>query len=233
MYVRSQDTPSNGKTQPEALAADVLRSEADHRIANNLALIVSLVRLRARAVVQKPGPVEREAVQALLDDVATRVEMVARLHRMLSRPSQHELIDVGAYLREICTSVAASLAGSRVTLSQDANVCLVQPDQALSLGLLIVELMTNAMKYAHPTGVAVKIHVGCRHTADGGLILDFADDGIGLPENFDPLVDGGLGFRLVRSLGDQLGASLSFDSDPLGTRFRLEVPAPVHAVAAE
>ncbi len=232
MCVRSQDTPSNGKIHPAALAADILRSEADHRIANNLALIVSLVRLRARAVVQKPGPIERDAVQALLDDVATRVDMVARLHRLLSRPSQHELIDVNAYLQEICASLAASLAGARVTLLHDTSSCLVQPDQALSLGLLIIELMTNAVKYAHPTGVAVKIHIGCRHTADGGLILDFADDGIGLPENFDPLVDGGLGFRLVRSLGDQLGASLNFDSDALGTRFRLEMP-PAQAVAAE
>lgn len=212
---------------------DVLRSESDHRIANNLALIIGLLRLRSRALIQKPGPIARDEVCILLEDIATRVDTVARLHRILSRPSRHESVDVADFLQEICGSLAASLGGRRVVLSQDAEFCLLPPDHALALGLLVVELMTNAVKYAHPAGLEVKIRVICRQTRDGKLIVDFSDDGVGLPENFDPKVDGGLGFRLVRSLGHQLGAAISFDSDELGTRIRVEMPVGVMAEVAE
>jgi two-component sensor histidine kinase len=226
----------NREAESPRLAPDhPMRSEADHRIANNLALIVGLVRMRARAVVQKTGPMEREEVRLLLEDVASRVDTVARLHRMLSRPSRQVFGNLAHYLREICESLNASLAPEgRIIFSQDADAsCGLPPDQALSLGLLVSELMTNSVKYAHPTGVPVEIYVGCYHADDGRLVVEFSDDGIGLPENFDPLADGGLGLRLVRSLSEQLGAKIRFDSDALGTRFRLEMPPAAVAVAAE
>jgi two-component sensor histidine kinase len=234
MYMFPSAAPPNGKIHPLD-DSDFLRGESDHRIANNLALIVGLVRLRARAVVQKPGPIARDEVRLLLDDIATRVEAVARLHRMLSRPSRQALVEVGDYLQEICASLTTSLsADGRVLLSYEtAASCLLPPEQALSLGLLIIELMTNSVKYAHPTGVAGKIHIACRQTAGGGLVVNFSDDGVGLPENLDPMTDGGLGFRLVRSLAEQLGATVGFDHGPLGTRVRLEMRAAVRAEAAE
>ncbi len=89
--------------------------------------------------------------------------------------------------------------------------------------MLMSELVTNAVKYAHPTGLPAQIEVVCRQTARD-LIIEIADDGIGLPENFDPLTDGGLGFRIVRSLASQLGATVRFDSDALGTRVQLKLP---------
>jgi two-component sensor histidine kinase len=232
MYMASHRGEASGKIRP--LASDaLLGNEADHRIANNLALIVSLVRMRARAVVQKSGAMQREEVRQLLEDVASRVDTVARLHRMLSRPSRQVFSNLAHYLREICESLNSSLAPQgRVTFSQDADMsCGLSPEQALSLGLLVSELMTNSVKYAHPTGIPVKIYVGCHHAEDGRLVIDFSDDGIGLPEHFDPLIDGGLGLRLVRSLGQQLGARIKFDTDALGTRFRLEMPE--SAVAAD
>jgi two-component sensor histidine kinase len=223
MYMKPN--PADPRDKIHYLFGDVLRTESDHRIANNLALIVGLMRMRARAVAQKPGPMDREEVRLLLDDVACRIDTVARLHRMLSRPSRQVFGNLAHYLREICESLISSLAPSGgVIFSQDVDLsCGLPPDQALSLGLLISELMTNSVKYAHPTGVPTKIKIACSHAEDGGLLVDYADDGIGLPENFDPMVDGGLGLRLVRSLGEQLGASIRFDHDELGTRFRLEM----------
>lgn len=224
MYIPPSDRLQTGKIR--ALGeSDFLRGESDHRIANNLALIVGLLRLRARAVMQKPGPIERDEVRLLLDDIATRVETVARLHRMLSRPSRQALVEIGDYLQEICASLTASLsADGRILLSHDtAASCLLPPEQALSLGLLIIELMTNSVKYAHPTGLPAHIEVACRQTARD-LILEITDDGVGLPENFDPMVDGGLGLRVVRSLTAQLGATVRFDSNPLGTRVQVKMP---------
>src|SRR4051794_9467846 len=80
----------------------VLDREADHRIANNLGLIVSLLRLRARAVGQQSGTMDRTEVSLLLDDVAARVDTVARLHRMLSHSFPDSVVDLSAYLRELC-----------------------------------------------------------------------------------------------------------------------------------
>jgi len=203
----------------------ILGREADHRIANNLGLIISLLRMRARSVTQRPGKIDRDEVGVLLEDIAARVETVARLHRMLSQSYRHALVDLGIYLRELCASLTGSLvANSKMTFSHDTGTCALPPDQVLTLGLLVSELVTNAVKYAHPTGLPVKIALHCRPSADS-IVVEFSDDGVGLPENFDPQVDGGLGLRIVRSLAAQLQAKIAFESSPLGTGVRLEIPA--------
>jgi two-component sensor histidine kinase len=206
----------------------VLDREADHRIANNLGLIVGLLRLRARAVVQREGKMERAEVSMLLEDIAARVETVAGLHRMLSHSYRNALVDLGAYLRELCASLATSLSSNaQVQVSHHTQeACVLPPDQVLTVGMLVSELITNSVKYAHPTGLAVKIDITCGPGAAGNLMIEIADDGVGLPENFDPMVDGGLGLRVVRSLAAQLGGAIQFHSNPLGTRVRLEMPAP-------
>jgi two-component sensor histidine kinase len=71
--------------------------------------------------------------------------------------------------------------------------------------------------------------ITCQQNAAGNLVIEIADDGIGLPENFDPKTDGGLGFRIVRSLASQLGATIHFDSSELGTSVRLEMPVPAYS----
>jgi len=202
----------------------VLDREADHRIANNLGMIVSLLRLRARAVGQQGGTMDRADVSLLLDEVAARVDTVARLHRMLSHSYRDSLVDLTAYLRELCVSLTSSLSSdARLHFSQQTDACVLPPDQVLTLGLLTSELVTNSVKYAHPTGLPAHIEVACRQTARD-LILEITDDGVGLPENFDPMVDGGLGLRVVRSLTAQLGATVRFDSNPLGTRVQVKMP---------
>jgi two-component sensor histidine kinase len=204
-----------------------LDQEADHRIANNLGLIIGLLRMRSRAVVQGSGRMDRQEVGELLEDIAARVEAVARLHRMLSQSYRHALVDLGGYLRELCTSLTTSLsAHARVVCTHETDAsCVLPPDQVLTVGLLVSELVTNSVKHAHPTGLPVKMEIRCGQTATGNLVIDIADDGIGLPENFDPTVDGGLGLRVVRSLAAQLRATIAFQSSPLGTNVRIELPA--------
>jgi two-component sensor histidine kinase len=205
----------------------ILGREADHRIANNLGLINSLLRLRARSVAQGRGKMERAEVSGLLEDIAARVDTVAKLHRLLSQSHRHTEVDVGGYLRELTASVTGSLSPQtkvRVT-HQAEDDCTLAPDQVLALGMLVSELVTNSVKYAHPSGLPVKIDIDCRETDSGGIAIEIADDGIGLPENFDPMTGGRLGLRMVRSLAAQLGGSIRFDSSPLGTCARLELPA--------
>ena len=222
--------PTPELPSPELLLAQdnvVLDREADHRIANNLGLIVSLLRQRARAVGRQTGTMERAEVSLLLDDIAARVDLVARLHRMLSQSHPNALLDLGDYLRQLCDSLTKSLSpGDRVHLSyRTDDICMLAPDQVLTVGLLVSELITNSVKYAHPAGLPVRIQVMCSQ-ADGCLIVEIADDGVGLPEGFDPMIDGGLGLRVVRSLAAQLGATIRFASNALGTLVSLQVPVP-------
>src|SRR3954468_9804485 len=123
----------------------VLDHEADHRIANNLGMIVSLLRLRARSLAGQAGSMDCAEVSRLLDDVAARVDTVARLHRMLSHSCRNAMVDLGSYLRELCASLTASLSpGTRVrVLHKSDEACALPPDQVLTLGLLASELVTN------------------------------------------------------------------------------------------
>jgi two-component sensor histidine kinase len=92
-----------------------------------------------------------------------------------------------------------------------------------SLTLIVCEILTNAMKYAHPTGIAVVMTVSCESRSDGTLVLSISDDGVGLPEGFDPSKDGGVGFKIIRTLASEIGAKLDIASDNLGVTFRIAV----------
>ncbi|MBK8209504.1 MAG: ATP-binding protein [Rhodospirillales bacterium] len=89
---------------------------------------------------------------------------------------------------------------------------------------MISEIIINAIKHAHPSGVTGRLTVRCVRRTDGQLVIEVKDDGVGLPEGFDPASDGGLGLRLVQLLSRQLNATCRFDSTALGLDFRLEVP---------
>ena len=104
--------------------------------------------------------------------------------------------------------------------------CIATSGQVVPLCLIVTELVTNALKYAHPAGVHGTIAVGCRKQADGTLVVEVADDGVGLPEDFDMAADGGLGARTIRVLARQLDAQFDFRSGPIGLRFFLRVPPP-------
>ena len=208
-------------------SVDATIAEADHRIANNLTLISGLLRLHSRQLARGQGAIERKDVKLLLDDVAGRIQTVARLHALLARGARHHSLELSTYLPDVCRSATSSLASSDgVRLScRIAEGCIVPPDTALSLGLMICELVTNSVKYAHPSGLPVVITLDCMRGGNGELLLAYADDGVGLPDGFDPKVDGGIGFLLVRSRAEHLNAQYRFEHDCLGLRFYLTIPA--------
>ena len=82
----------------------------------------------------------------------------------------------------------------------------------------------NAIKYAHPSGIPVRIEIACSRKADGGLLLTISDDGVGLPEGFDAEQDGGMGFKMIRTLAGSLKAGLEIQSTSLGLSLCLDVP---------
>ena len=203
--------------------ADIRLAEANHRIANNLALLSAVLRRQAAEVVRGRGSVSRARAGLLLTEASQRVVAIGNLHAMLAKRPRATMVDIGDHLRQVCVALLSSLAGpTSIELSQSFTTsCLVPVDGIVPLTLIVTELVTNSVKYAHPAGVPGKISLTGGRQADGTLVIEFADDGVGLPEGFDPAVDGGFGFRLTRVLAQQIGATMTFKSTVLGLHVRL------------
>lgn len=186
--------------------------EADHRIANHLGMLSGYVRLKAAGVDGE--------TRLLLETIGAQVDAVGRLHRALAAHGQHGAVDLSEHLRMICAPFAAGLAGGAKLIQDIPTACPVRADQVLPLSQIVSEVVTNAFKYAQGGVVLVR----CRRGEAGGVEIEVVDDGPGLPAGFDPGADGGLGFRLIRALSRQVGASLAFESAGQGLSVRLTLP---------
>jgi two-component sensor histidine kinase len=193
-------------------------NEADHRIANSLAVISGLVRVRARAD-------QGHANEIFLLEIADRIDTVAKLHRLIAHPNS-DAIELHVYLQEICQRLGSALA----TTAAPSFSVFCPPNQtvpfnvAMPVGLITAELFSNSLKYAHPTGLPAKISVSCNAIpadAPTALLFAYEDDGVGFPEDFDISNDGNLGMRFIRSLSDQLHGTQKWICDPLGIHFEL------------
>jgi two-component sensor histidine kinase len=134
-------------------------------------------------------------------------------------------IDVVSYLETIAEGIISGLSMTeKIRLQADFPSRFVLPlDKAIPLGLIVGELVTNSIKYAHPTGITGVIRIeSSRH--NGAIVIEVSDDGVGLPEGFDPIATDDAGLAMVRALAVQLGASISFDNHGLGLSCTLRMP---------
>jgi len=200
-------------------------AEADHRIANNLASLSGVVRLQRHAISKSGRTFTTDQVCMLLDDIEARIEVTAKLHRSLARAVNGKGVNLGEFVEEISEMIGSLGSQGNMELTVDATCDgYIDARHALHAGLITAELLTNASKYAHPTGLPVKVHIHCETKDDGSFMLEVTDDGVGFPENFDPSIDGGLGFQLMRALTNGLNAELQFEHDSLGVCARLVKP---------
>jgi two-component sensor histidine kinase len=215
-----------GDDLTHASPADIMVGESNHRIANNLTLIAGLLRLQAADVAKAGRTLSAEDACLLLEEVGGRIETVGRLHRLLADVGHTETLDLHQFMHDIAEAAIGSMsrAGDMILAETLPGVCSIPAHQALPLGFVVGELVTNAVKYAHPTGVKGRVEVICDPRPEGAILVQIVDDGVGLPEGFDPRHGGGLGMRMVRMLADQLGASLSFQSSAIGLTVRLLIP---------
>lgn len=204
-----------------------LIQEADHRIANHLAMLAAFVRLKELELARDPAVPTAEAVQILLETIRTQTDAVARLHRSLASNGRHVFSDLAEHLHATCAPLASLLAGRVEVIGDFSPGCQVAPDQVLPLTQIVSEAITNAVKHAYPPGRCGKITVRSRRDARGGFVVEIADDGPGLPPGLDPAVAGGLGLRLMRALSKQLGGRLEFQSRNPGALVRLTFPTGV------
>ena len=204
---------------------DVGLAESDHRIANNLASLSSAIRLQRNAISRSGKNLTAAQVCLLLGDISARIEVTAKLHKSLALSDHGNGVNLGNFLREIAGMIVALGGEGKMKLTVDCTSDgHIEPRHALHAGLITAELLTNASKYAHPTGLPVKVNIRCETKSDGSFAVEVTDDGIGFPENFDPLTDGGLGFQLMRALANGLGAELQFEHSSLGVCARIVKP---------
>ena len=200
-------------------------AEADHRIANNLASLSGVVRLQRNAIFKSGKSFAAGQVCILLDDISARIEVMAKLHKSLALSNNGNGVNLGEFLQEIAEMIGTLGPEARMDLTVDnSGAGYIDPRHALHAGLVTAELLTNASKYAHPTGLAVKVHIRCETNDDGSFMVEVTDDGVGFPESFDPSIDGGLGFQLMRALANGLNAELNFEHSSLGVCARLVRP---------
>lgn len=187
----------------------VLMQELQHRVANSLQIIASVILHTARKT-------HSEETRMYLTDAHSRVMSVAELQRQLSETSVGD-VELRAYFTALCTSISASMIRDpgQIVLSVDSDDSLSTADVSVSLGLIVTELVINSLKYAFPDGRAGRIVV--RYRSQGsGWTLSVSDNGAGMPK--DPAVaTPGLGTSIVRALAQQLKADISVADGHPGT----------------
>lgn len=202
-------------------------SEANHRIANSLALLVGSVRMQAIAIKKHGETFSNAEVRHLLDGITARISTISQLHRILSVSKPDGVISLKPHLHDVTDALTAAFSSSeqQVRVMHTGADCLVQMRHVQPIALILCEVFINAMKYAHPTGVPLIMVVDCEPAADGRLVLTISDDGVGLPDGFIPAQQGGMGFKVIHRLAQEVGGDLQIQSTHLGLSFRLSLPA--------
>jgi two-component sensor histidine kinase len=191
---------------------DILLQEMNHRVANSLQIIASILLLKARTV-------RSEETRLHLQDAHRRVISAASLQQHLQASGAGETIEVGPYLSKLCETLAASMIGEdrpisvRVTAVGGTATC----SQAVSLGLIVTELVINALKHAFAEDVCDgRVAVGY-DVVGSGWNLSVSDNGQGMPEGTPSADKLGLGTALIKALAQQLEARVEIITGPKGT----------------
>lgn len=185
----------------------VLLQEMQHRVANSLQIIASILMLKARAVTS-------EEIRFHLKDAHQRVLSVAEVQSHLHASGGVDQIEVGVYLTKLCASLAASMIGEDqpIDLRVVSDHGMIGSDKAVSIGLIVTELVINAIKYAFPTTRSeARIVITFEGDADDWS-LSVVDNGVGHASAVTPAVVGGLGTVIVQALVKQLEASMVVNS---------------------
>ncbi len=194
---------------------EALLQEVHHRVKNNLQVIISLLHLQS-------GYVKDRDAYGVFKDSESRIKSMALVHEKLYRSRDLSRIDSGDYIQDLTRDLVASyrLVSSPIELTLDIEDTVLGIDTAVHCGLIINELVSNALKYAFPDGREGEIRVAMRRAAGEEYTLEVRDNGVGLPDNFEHKGTDTLGLQLVRTLVDHLEGAMRVDRRD-GTAFEI------------
>ena len=204
---------------------DVLLGEVHHRVKNNLQIVHSLLDLQSARI-------DDELVREMLRDSQNRIRSMALIHQTLYQSKDFAGVDFGNFLDTLIPTLISSygIDPSRIALSIKADDVQLPLNAAVPAGLLVNELISNALKHAFPDGRAGEITVMLRSDADRGaaanlIVLTVSDDGVGIPDGLNLQQTDTLGLQLVALLTDQLHGKLDIRrQDPTQFVIEFEVP---------
>lgn len=187
----------------------LLTREMSHRVKNSLSVVGSLLRLSA-------GTLTDEAAKALLGDAEHRVATIAKVHDHLWRGEKVDEIDLGAFVRQLCDDLGETVGAIQILC--DADSMPVSADYAIPVGLIVNELVTNALKYAYEPEQDGTVEVALRR-GDTDIALSVMDFGKGLPADFDIHAPRkSFGLRVIASLIRQINGTMEAHKAQTGTR---------------
>jgi chemotaxis protein methyltransferase CheR len=191
---------------------DMLLEEMQHRVANSLQIIASILLIKARTV-------QSEETRLQLEDAHQRVLSVAAVQQHLHVNGGGKPIEIGKYLTKLCETLAQSMIGDSrsISLKVDADAGTAPSRDAVSIGLVVTELVMNALKHAFPAERADAAIVVSYKVAGSDWKLAVTDNGIGKPDVSASVTKPGLGTSLVKALTRQLDAVVDIVSGPGGT----------------
>ena len=192
----------------------ILLRELAHRVANNFAVVATLIRTKAASVSDPQA-------KLVLNEAIEQVTVMARLHRLLHADDEVPTIDSERFIAELCQDLETSMACARPISIQSVAVSRQLPvAQAVPMGLIVNELITNAIKHAFPGGRSGTVCVSLGEEDEHRLRLTIEDDGVG----FRQPKSSGMGQRLVAALAEQLGGRFESKVTAYGCSFSVAFP---------
>jgi len=208
-----------GQLQLSVQEKDVLLKEVYHRTKNNMQVIVGLLEMQGLKT-------QSGETQAVLSEMTNRIYSMSMVHELLYRSRNLAEIKLDAYLELLVDRLISAYKTSlgKIILKSQAGAIPVNIQVAIPLGLVINEIVSNALKYAFPDHRDGEIHVKTKHYGKNGLIIEIRDNGIGLPEGASLSTTDTLGMRIIEDIVDlQLFGELKI-SDDRGVKYLITIP---------
>jgi two-component sensor histidine kinase len=204
---------------------DRLLSEAHRRVKANLQLVSSLINIQLARQADS-------TLRLFAQDVQNRIRAIALLHDLLLQSSDCSAVNMQPYIRQITVSLAQAYAQQHsATVECRADDIWLDIDAAVRVGLIVNELVVNALKYAFPGQTSGAVSVSLARTGERSALLEVRDSGAGLPPGAESGASQGHGLRLVIDLARNLG-SVAHVERRAGTTFQFRLPIPVQPGAA-
>lgn len=199
--------------------AEVLLAEVNHRVGNSLALVAALIRLQISSI-------DNEEVKHALTEAQARITAIGGMHRSLYSSDDVRQVEMDKYLASLTSELRSSLehADRKLVISLDVQDIRLSSDQAVSVGMVVTELVTNAYKYAYPGTNDGEIRISFLRSGDDKAVLAVEDDGVGLKKGDQPKGTG-LGTRIVKAMAASLGTKIDYTARDKGTRAEMAVNA--------